>query len=124
VSGLIVDMGMLYLLFDVLGMGLTRSAIFAAELAIINNFIWNDRWTFKDLAGKQRGWRKRIKRLAKFNVVCLMGLILKILLLNALFNGLHFNAYLANFVAIALVTFWNFWINLKLSWRVTETKEL
>lgn len=121
-SGLVVDMGMLYLLYDVLGHGLTRSAIFAAEIAIINNFTWNDRWTFKDVAGKQRGWRKRIKRLAKFNIVCLMGLILKILLLNALFNGLHLNAYLANFLAIALVTLWNFWINLKLSWRVTETK--
>jgi dolichol-phosphate mannosyltransferase len=121
-SGLVVDMGMLYLLYDMLGLGLTRSAIFAAELAIINNFIWNDRWTFKDLSGQQRGWRKRAKRLAKFNIVCLMGLILKILLLNVLFNGLQLNPYLANFVAIALVTLWNFWINLKLSWRVTETK--
>lgn len=121
-SGLVVDMGMLYVLYDLLGLGLTRSAILAAELAIINNFVWNDRWTFQDMAGKQKGWRKRLKRLAKFNIVCLMGLILKILLLNLLFNGLHLNAYLANFLAIALVTLWNFWINLKLSWRVTETK--
>ena len=37
-SGFAVDMGTLYLLYDVLGLGLTRSAIFAAELAIINNF--------------------------------------------------------------------------------------
>ena len=51
-----------------------------------------------------------------------MGLILKILLLNALFNGLHLNAYFANFLAIITVTIWNFWINLKLSWRVTEIK--
>ncbi|QZZ19424.1 glycosyltransferase [Leptothermofonsia sichuanensis E412] len=121
-TGLVVDMGVLYVLYDVLGLGLTRSAIFAAELAIINNFIWNDCWTFKDLAGKQRGWRKRIKRLAKFNAICLMGLILKILLLNLFFNGLQLNAYLANLLAIALVTLWNFWFNLQLSWRVTETK--
>jgi dolichol-phosphate mannosyltransferase len=25
-------------------------------------------------------------------------------------------------VAIAIVTLWNFWINLKLSWRVTQIK--
>jgi dolichol-phosphate mannosyltransferase len=37
-SGLLVDMGMLYLLFDVLNWGLTRSAIAAAEVAIVNNF--------------------------------------------------------------------------------------
>lgn len=121
-SGMVVDMGMLYVLYELLEVGLTRSAILAAELAIINNFFWNDRWTFKDLANKQQGWHKLVKRLAKFNIVCLMGLILKVLLLNILFNGLHINAYLANFLAIVTVTLWNFWINLKLSWRVTEIK--
>jgi dolichol-phosphate mannosyltransferase len=121
-SGLVVDMGCLYLLFDVLGLGLTRSAIFAAELGIINNFLWNDLWTFRDVSKHQRQRRQVLKRLAKFNIICLMGLILKVLLLNVLFNGLHLNAYLANFLAIMAVTIWNFWINLKLSWRVTETK--
>lgn len=121
-TGVIVDMATLYLLFDVLGLGLTRSAILAAEIAIINNFLWNDRWTFQDLAKQQRSWRMTIKRFVKFNIICIMGLILKILLLNLLFNGLHMNAYLANLIAIALVTFWNFWINLKLSWRVTQVK--
>jgi dolichol-phosphate mannosyltransferase len=121
-SGLVVDMGALYLLFDVLGMGLTRSAILAAELAIINNFVWNDRWTFADLSQKQRSKRMTIKRFLKFNVICVMGLILKVLLLNFFFNGLHLSPYVANFLAIAVVTFWNFWINLKLSWRVTQVR--
>lgn len=122
VSGLVVDMGMLYLLHGVWGLGLTRSAIAAAELAILNNFVWNDLWTFGDIASEQRDWSKVMKRLTKFNLICLMGLILKVLMLNVLFNGLHLNAYLANFLAIALVTLWNFWVNLKLSWRVTEIK--
>lgn len=121
-TGLAVDMGSLYLLYDVLGLGLTRSAVLAAELAIINNFFWNDLWTFGDISKHQQQRRKVLKRLAKFNIICLMGLILKVLLLNALFNSLHLNAYLANFLAIIAVTIWNFWINLKLSWRVTETK--
>ncbi len=121
-SGLIVDMGVLYFLHGVLGLGLTRSAIFAGQLAILNNFLWNDIWTFGDVSRKQRQWGKVLKRLLKFNIICLMGLILKILLLNVLFNGLHLNPYLANFLAIAVVTVWNFWINLKLSWRVTQTK--
>ncbi len=121
-SGLAIDMGLLYLLHGELGLGLTRSAIVAAEAAIINNFCWNDRWTFGDLARHQQEWRKVVKRFTKFNLVCLMGVILKILILNALFNGLHLNAYLANFLAIALVTVWNFWINLKLNWRVTQVK--
>ncbi|XHX76559.1 MAG: glycosyltransferase [Stenomitos frigidus ULC029] len=121
-SGLVVDMGLLYLLHGTFGFGLTRSAIVAAELAIINNFVWNDRWTFSDLAQQQQKRHQVIKRFIKFNLICLMGLILKILLLNVLFNGLHLNPYVANFLAIAVVTLWNFWINLKLSWRVTQVK--
>lgn len=121
-TGVFVDMAFLYLLSDpaALGWGLTRSKIIAAELAIINNFIWNDRWTFGDLSARQRGWNKRWKRFFKFNLICLAGLILNVLLLNLLFNGLGINRYLANFIAIAIVTVWNFWVNLKLSWRVTK----
>jgi dolichol-phosphate mannosyltransferase len=29
------------------------------------------------------------------------------------------NRYLANLIAIGIVTAWNFWFNLKLSWRDT-----
>ncbi|MFM6407986.1 MAG: GtrA family protein, partial [Microcystis sp.] len=102
--------------------GLTRSKIIAAEMAIINNFLWNDRWTFADIASDQKGLNQRLKRFFKFNLICLAGLILNVLLLNFFFNVLHINPYIANLMAIAMVTIWNFWMNLKLSWRVTEVK--
>ncbi len=121
-SGVFVDMAMLYLLSDpsTLGLALTRSKIIASELAIFNNFLWNDLWTFSDISSRQPGKRKRFQRFLKFNLVCLAGLILNILLLNIFFNVFHINRYLANLLAIALVTIWNFWVNLKLSWRVTD----
>jgi dolichol-phosphate mannosyltransferase len=119
-SGLFIDMGLLYVLFDGLGLGLTRSALIAAEMAIINNFIWNDFWTFRDLARQQKQWRQRIKRLGKFNVICGLGLGLKLVLLNIFFNVFGINAYAANFLAIAIVTIWNFWLSFKLGWRVTQ----
>ena len=120
-SGVFVNMGILYLLRDYLGLGLTRSAIIAAEIAIFNNFFWNDLWTFKDIASKQKGWHKRFKRFLKFNTICLSGLIINVLLINFLYNLFDINEYVANIIAIAATTFWNFWFNLKLSWRVTET---
>lgn len=121
-SGVFIDMVMFYLLSDptTLALGLTRSKIFAAETAVINNFLWNDLWTFSDISSHQKGNRQRLKRFIKFNVICLMGLILNVLMLNFFFNVLGINRYLANLIAIAIVTVWNFWINLKLSWRVTE----
>lgn len=123
-SGVFVDMIVFYLLSDptMLAWGLTRSKIIAAETAIINNFIWNDIWTFRDFSSQQKGKRQRVKRFIKFNIICLMGLILNVLILNFFFNGLGINRYLANLIAIAIVTLWNFWINLKLSWRVTDVK--
>jgi dolichol-phosphate mannosyltransferase len=51
-----------------------------------------------------------------------MGLILNVLLLNLFVSWLHVNPYVGKLMAIAFVTFWNFWINLKLSWRVTQVK--
>lgn len=123
-SGVVVDMGVLYLLSDesTLGLPLTRSKIIAGELAIINNFLWNDCWTFGDISRRQPGKRRRLKRFIKFNIVCLAGLILNVLFLNIFYNLFNFNQYIANFLAIGLVTLWNFWFNSKLSWRVTEVE--
>ncbi|MBE9010226.1 glycosyltransferase [Pseudanabaenaceae cyanobacterium LEGE 13415] len=123
-SGVFVDMLVLYLLSDpsTLAWNLTRSKIIASELAIVNNFIWNDLWTFGDISRSQRGNRTRFKRFLKFNLICLMGLILNVLILNLLYNAFGINRYVANLIAIVLVTFWNFWINLKLSWRVTDVR--
>ncbi|MFQ4135107.1 glycosyltransferase [Nodosilinea sp. PGN35] len=123
-SGVVVDMAILYLLHSTLGLPLTRSKIVAAEVAILNNFIWNDAWTFADVSLLQKGWSARLKRFLKFNLVCLAGLVLNVLVLNVVYNLVFGQrwAYLANLVAIAIVTFWNFWLNLKLSWRVTQVK--
>jgi dolichol-phosphate mannosyltransferase len=121
-TGLVVDMGFLFLLSDptMLAWPLTRSKIIASELAIINNFLWNDLWTFGDITRRQPSKKQQLKRFIKFNLICLAGLILNVVLLNLFFNVFGLNRYLANFCAIAIVTFWNFWVNLKLSWRVTE----
>jgi dolichol-phosphate mannosyltransferase len=123
-SGVFVDMTIFYLLSDptTLHWGLTRSKVIASEFAIFNNFLWNDSWTFQDISKHQKGWGKRIKRFIKFNLICLLGLSLNVTILNILYNYLSFNRYLANLLAILIVTIWNFWINLKLSWRVTQIK--
>ena len=123
-SGVFVDMLILYLLSDptTLALPLTRSKIIAGEIAIFNNFLWNDAWTFADVSMQQKGWKPRLKRFLKFNVVCLAGLLLNVVILNLVFNFLIPNRYIANFIAIAIATIWNFWVNLKLSWRVTEVK--
>jgi dolichol-phosphate mannosyltransferase len=125
-SGVFVDMAVLYLLSDpsTLGWGLTRSKIIAAEVAIINNFIWNDAWTFAEVSRRQRQWELRLKRFLKFNLICLAGLIINVVILNVIFNVIFGGnyRYLANLIAIGITTAWNFWINFKLNWRTSQVK--
>lgn len=117
-SGVLVDMGILFLLSDpsMLGLGLTRSKIAAAETAILTNFLLNDAWTFGDVARRQTGLRARARRFLGFNAICSLGLVLNVLLLNALFNYAGLNRYLANLIAIGVVTGWNYLLNRKLNW--------
>jgi dolichol-phosphate mannosyltransferase len=120
-SGVVVDMGIFFLLSDHhgLGWGLTRSKLVASEAAIVNNFLWNDVWTFQDVARSQASASAKLGRFAKFQAICLAGIAISIALLNFQFNVLGINRYIANGVAIGAVTVWNFWLNLKFGWRVT-----
>ena len=63
-SGVLVDMTLLYCLQDphMLGLGLTQSKCMAAEIAIANNFVWNDAWTFRDRTRDQPGLLQKLRR--------------------------------------------------------------
>lgn len=121
-SGVAVDMALLFALSDprMLGLGLLGSKLVAAEVATVNNFLWNDAWTFRAEVEGQRGLRLKLLRFAKFNAICAMGFGLNVALLHALVFRAGMNPYLANALAILLVTAWNYWMSVKLSWRVTD----
>ena len=120
-SGVVIDMSFLFLLSDpkMLGWGLTRSKLLAAEAALLNNFIWNDHWTFAHVAKHQTTFGQRVKRFLKFNAICSLGIFFNVVIINIEFNLFHMNRYLANLIAIALVTLWNYKTNKEFSWRVT-----
>jgi len=113
-----VDMGIIYLLADpsMLGWNLTLSKVIAAEVAIFNNFFWNDIWTFRGLARSENIRVARLARLGKFNLICVAGIGLSVLLLNVQVYWLKINVYPANFISIVVVSFWNFFMNLRFGW--------
>lgn len=120
-SGVAVDLGVFYLLHKPLGLALTSSTMLSTEVAIINNFLWNDVWTFGDVSQQQQSISQRLQRFFKFNLICFFGLILNSLIVNWLFYRFGVNEYIAKLGAIACVTLWNFWLNRKLNWQVTES---
>ncbi|MCW5555382.1 MAG: GtrA family protein [Verrucomicrobiae bacterium] len=123
-SGVGVDMAVIWLLADpmMLHWNLTLSKIIAAEVAIFNNFLWNDIWTFRELATERTGGRARLLRLAKFNVICVAGIALSVLLLNVQVSFLNMNVYLANLLSIVAVSIWNFGMTLKFGWGRPSAK--
>jgi putative flippase GtrA len=117
-SGIVVDMAVLFILSDpkMLALNLSLGKALAAEVAVINNFIWNETWTFGDVSVSKK-FGARLKRLVKFNLICLAGIGLSILLLNLQVRFLVMNVYLANLIAIVIASVWNFGMNLKFGWN-------
>jgi dolichol-phosphate mannosyltransferase len=123
-SGTAVDMAMLYLLADPrsLGLNVTLSKFCAAEIALVNNFVWNEVWTFKSEGVTARGLRGVLRRLLLFNGICGAGICLAVLLLNFFHTWLGWNLYLSNLLAVGIVTLWNFGLNARFNWRAAKTQ--
>jgi dolichol-phosphate mannosyltransferase len=119
-SGVAVDMVILWLLNGRMGWPLTLSKLAAAEMAIANNFLWNDLWTFGDLARRQGYGFARVRRFFRFNAICAAGLALSVGLLTMQVEVFKLNPYLANAIAIGVTTGWNFWMNKIFSWSGPE----
>lgn len=108
-SGVIVNSALLYLLHDRMGLELIVASILATEVAIINNFFWNNRFTFHKP-------NVRLWRLLRFNLVSLGGLLITTGILTYLTNNYGIYFLLANLVAIGVATFWNFFANFAWTW--------
>lgn len=108
-SGVGVNSGILYLLYEMLHLPLVGASVMAVETAIVSNFLWNTLWTFHDPTPS-------IRRFAKFNLVSLGGMIITTATLQSLvgFLGMHYQ--IANLIGIGLATVWNFGLNLVWTW--------
>ncbi len=118
-SGVIVDMAVLHVLSHPKWMGwnVSLAKVCAAEIAMLNNFAWNELWTFRQKQ-ETRTWRVVLKRLLTFNLICGIGILWAVLLLNLFYRVAGWNLYLSNLLAIVIVTLWNFWLNARFNWKV------
>ena len=109
-SGVLVNQGFLWLFVSKFGWDKILSNIPATELAILNNFTWNDLWTFKDLKRKPL-WR----RLVTFHLAALTGAVVQwIIYAGLVFLGVHY--LLANLVGIVASFIVRFLVNRHVTW--------
>lgn len=127
VVGTVVDFFFFKMLINYLSFTPATAKGFSGEIAILNNFILNNFWTFRYRKTKTNIWQK----LGIFNLVSLGGLALGVLIVKYLhliygdgfvylfghhiaYNNFYF------FATIPPVMIWNFTINHFVTWRHRE----
>ena len=114
-SGVLVNMGLTWLLTEKAGIFYALSNVIAIETAIITNYLLNYSFTFRDrrVAGK----KSFIVKMAQFNLVSLGGMIINVGILSFFTEivGLHY--LISNLIGIAGATLWNYFVNNWWTWK-------
>lgn len=113
-SGVCVNMGVLWFLTGVIGLFYMLSACISIEASIVTNFLANNAFTFRDRNDQSK--RSLFARLIRFNAVSIVavGVNLGVLWLLTSVAGLSY--LLSNLAGIALATVWNFLVNNHWTW--------
>jgi dolichol-phosphate mannosyltransferase len=113
-SGIVVNMGVLWYLTEFVGIYYMVSSLFAIELAILNNFVWNEFWTFSGTI--QPRLSNRWHRLIAFHVVSVGGLIINMGILLFLTSVIGVYYLISNIIGILAGFGWNFFLNRRMTW--------
>jgi dolichol-phosphate mannosyltransferase len=113
-TGFAVNSAILFTLYQLLRFPLVIASFVAVTVAICNNFLWNDRWTFDQHHSPDS---PLTGRLARFGLVSLGSLVLSSLALWTLvtYAGVHY--LLANLIAIGAGSASNFIVNSRWTYR-------
>src|SRR5690606_14019027 len=96
-SGVAIDMGLLYVFSDaeMLGWGIARSKALAAQPALLWNFLFHELWAFSGV-DTPRQPAQILRRFLAYYAVGTVGLFFTLVILSVLVEFAHLNQYLAN----------------------------
>ena len=115
ISGIIVNMGILWWLTERAGIYYLYSSAVAIETSIITNFLLNDLWTFEGGTGHRM--ERRLHRFVSFQLVSMGGLVVNIavLYIGKEIFGIYY--LVANLLGILAAFVWNYLVNRNVTWR-------
>ena len=114
-SGIVVNLGILFLLVELFALNKDLASPLAIEFSILNNFIWNDLWTFGSVEDQKVP--SRWHRLVTFNIVSVGGAVINygiFLMLTSWFAVYYLAAQL---IGILVGFVWNFLVNRRITWQ-------
>ncbi|MGA9475586.1 MAG: GtrA family protein [Terriglobales bacterium] len=114
--GIVVQLGTLALFRSALHLNYLLATALAVETAVIHNFLWHERFTWKDRPSAHR--RQSLTRFAKFNATNgSISIVGNLLIMRALVGQFRMNYLLANLIAVTVCSLLNFLLS---DWVVFE----
>jgi putative flippase GtrA len=102
-TGFVIQVGTLAVLTSLFDVNYMVATLIAVEAAILSNFVWHQRWTWRDRSGSA------LQRLIRFNALTGMTSIFGSLLLTAFFvEAAGLNVIAANIASVAILSAINF----------------
>lgn len=116
-SGVVVNFFCYRLLVALLGWTVWAAASGAAGLAMVNNFIWNEKFTFWETHKAAPDWGHVLQRFLAFTVFSTAGFLLNVGLVSLLVGRLRVPWAPGLLAGIGLAGLWNFFVNSNLTWH-------
>jgi putative flippase GtrA len=114
--GIVVQLGALALFRSVLHLEYLVATALAVETAVIHNFVWHERFTWRDRPAARRS--QSLVRFAKFNATNgAVSLVGNLLIIRTLVGQFHMNYVIANLIAVTVCSLVNFLMS---DWVVFE----
>ena len=105
-SGIFVNVAVIWFLTEKIGLYYLYSGILSSETTVLNNFFWNDRWTFKDkINASNHGLSNR---LIKFHISRFSSLMFAFLILFFMTEILSVHYLISNICSLLLVLSYNY----------------
>ena len=119
-SGIVVNMFFLWFFTEVVKIFYLFSSFLAIELSIMNNFILNELWTWRDR--KSSGRLNYLKRMVQYHIsVSISAILANIFLLWFLTEFFHLYYLFSNLFGIAAGVLLNYFINDRWTFRVQKS---
>ncbi|MBI4287221.1 MAG: GtrA family protein [Chloroflexi bacterium] len=121
-SGLIIGMGLLWVLVEYLGMVYIAASLLSGEIGITLNFLGYEVWTFRDVK-RSASFPQISVRWLKYNLVRATGIGISLGILTLLVEVFNVHYFIANIIGTGVAIVLNYAFSIGWIWRITHSRQ-
>ena len=119
-SGTIVNLVILTGLVKLMRVNVDTAYLVALESSIISNFTLNHLFTFGSVRESARP--STLGKLWRYNAVSFGGVAISFVVFELVYHALGWNYILADLLGIVAAMSWNYWLSVKVVWRIVDSE--